>query len=242
MAELGGLVRVVASSVDSRLTVDVLDEACREVASLLGVESVGVTVASRLGPRAVIGASGEHARTLEDIQVTVGDGPCTEATRTGLTVRSPDLHDPQETRWTEVTRQMDGLPIRAVTATPLLLGRTAIGSLDVHSTRPGGLDDLDLATLDTAVRLVTVAVLALRAHDPADATGPSVFAEIPQATGMVIAALGLNPQDALDQMRASAFLQDRLLVDVARDIVAGRLPPDLSASEPESDGVETHAT
>ena len=47
--------------------------------------------------------------------------------------------------------------------------------------------------------------------------------EIHQATGMVVAQLDLSATDAFARLRAHAFLEHRLLGDVARDVVARRL-------------------
>lgn len=48
-------------------------------------------------------------------------------------------------------------------------------------------------------------------------------AEIHQATGMVVAQLGVGAADAFARLRAYAFAHDRLLVEVSRDVVARRL-------------------
>ncbi len=48
-------------------------------------------------------------------------------------------------------------------------------------------------------------------------------AEIHQATGMVVAQLGINAQDAFARLRAYAFAEQRLLSDVARDVVQRKL-------------------
>ncbi len=48
-------------------------------------------------------------------------------------------------------------------------------------------------------------------------------AEIHQATGMVLAQLGFSATDALARLRAHAFVEQRLLIDVAEDVVARRL-------------------
>jgi AmiR/NasT family two-component response regulator len=48
-------------------------------------------------------------------------------------------------------------------------------------------------------------------------------AEIHQATGMVLAQLGISARDALARLRAYAFAEQRLLSDVARDVVSRRL-------------------
>ena len=48
-------------------------------------------------------------------------------------------------------------------------------------------------------------------------------AEVHQATGMVLAQLGISATDALARLRAYAFVEQRLLIDVARDVVARKL-------------------
>ena len=48
-------------------------------------------------------------------------------------------------------------------------------------------------------------------------------AEIHQATGMVLAQLGVSATEALGRLRGYAFVEQRLLIDVARDVVARRL-------------------
>ena len=48
-------------------------------------------------------------------------------------------------------------------------------------------------------------------------------AEIHQAAGMVVAQLGISAADALARLRAHAFAKQRLLRDVAHDVVARRL-------------------
>ena len=48
-------------------------------------------------------------------------------------------------------------------------------------------------------------------------------AEVHQATGMVSVQLGVSAAEALARMRAYAFVHNRLLIDVARDVVARRL-------------------
>jgi len=48
-------------------------------------------------------------------------------------------------------------------------------------------------------------------------------AEVHQATGMVLAQLGVSAAEALARLRAYAFVEQRLLIDVARDVVARAL-------------------
>jgi AmiR/NasT family two-component response regulator len=59
----------------------------------------------------------------------------------------------------------------------------------------------------------------------ADRLDPATIgrAEIHQATGMVLAQLDISADAALARLRAHAFVEQRLLIDVARDVVGRRL-------------------
>jgi AmiR/NasT family two-component response regulator len=48
-------------------------------------------------------------------------------------------------------------------------------------------------------------------------------AEVHQATGMVVVQLGVSISEAFVRMRAFAYAEDRSILDVGRDVVAGRL-------------------
>lgn len=205
-----------------------LDGVCRTAATALGVEGVAVTLSSGSGIRAVIGGSGEVSRRIEALQLTLGEGPCTEATATRLPVMADDVLASTEIRWPLFVRGLGDLPVRAVFAVPMLIGVVAVGTLDAWASRPGGLAGLDVGEMTDLAAAVVVAVLALRGRPTQEGqvafdVDPTVY----QATGMVAAAMGSPTDDALDRLRALAFLDGRLLEDVARDVVEGRLPPAL---------------
>ena len=52
---------------------------------------------------------------------------------------------------------------------------------------------------------------------------PLDHTEVYQATGMVMAQLGVPVETALSRLRAHAFVHDRPIDDIARDVVARRL-------------------
>ena len=236
MPEMDGLIATVVSAAGRGLTPESLDGVCRDAVVALSsegaaVDGAAVTLAAQLGDRALVGGSNDDARWLEQVQLTFGEGPCTEATLTGRPVMASDLRSRHEVRWPMAVQALASGPIRAVTAIPLLIGRTAVGSLNVHSRTAHGLDGLRLESVLAVGQLMLVAVLALRARDPAEAA-LGLPAVVPQATGMVLSALGLSARDAIDRLRGLAFVQGRMLSDVARDVVEGRQPPDLTTTVP----------
>ena len=74
---------------------------------------------------------------------------------------------------------------------------------------------------------------------------PSSRAEFHQATGIVLAQLGVSAPQALARMRGYAFVEQRLLIDVARDVVSRRLQftqqMNTAARPPVAGGARTQA-
>ena len=100
--------------------------------------------------------------------------------------------------------------------------------LDLYRRDPGPLSSAQVRDAISASDAAALMLLGLRT-DP-DPEGDEVWdrswskrAEIHQATGMVIAQLGINPTDAFARLRAHAFTEGVSLGDVARDVVARRL-------------------
>ncbi len=187
---------------------------------------MGVTLGLTSTLRAVIGAIDDTARLLEEAQLTVGEGLCTLASRSARTVLARDLTDPTETRWPGFVHQLHQLPVRAVIAVPLTVAPNAIGSLDIHSLRPSGLDDLEPARLDAVADTMNQAVLRTQLIDHVRDEHHTNRVGISQAAGMVMAPLHVSSDTALARLRGAAFLEDRWLTDIAGDIVTGRRPAD----------------
>ena len=162
-----------------------------------------------------------------------------QAAATGAPVLVPDLHNSTEAlRWpvfaAAVAEQTDAV---ALFALPLQWGTVNLGVLDLYRAAPGGLSAVQYRDALSAADVAALMMLGQRT-DPAggaeighnDGLGGSWLdeasghhAEVHQATGMVLAQLGISATEALARLRAHAFAEQRLLVDVARDVVARRL-------------------
>jgi hypothetical protein len=153
-----------------------------------------------------------------------------EAAATGNPVLVPDLHRGAESaRWpifaAAVTEQT---PVAALFALPLQWGAVNFGVLDLYRIAPGGISEPQWRDALAAADLAALMMLGQRTEPGEDGGGwlhPALGrrAEIHQATGMVLAQLGISATDALARLRAHAFVHQRLLIDVARDVVARRL-------------------
>jgi hypothetical protein len=119
--------------------------------------------------------------------------------------------------------------MRAVFAFPLQIGTARLGVLDLFRVETGG---LSAAQLGDALTFADVAVTTLLdgqetagAGNTSDGLDDAMGqrAEVYQAQGMVSVQLGIPLGDALARLRAHAFVKDRPLSEVARDVVARRL-------------------
>jgi len=234
------LLAAVGTLLTQEVTGDAVDRVCRDVVELLAVDGVAVTVSvgpAGAGMRVLVGASDEVARRLELAELTVGVGPCTQATGSAAAVVVDDL--PAEVdRWPGLGEQLLGIPIGSVVATGLRAGSTPIGSMDAYRGDRHTWTAAEVDDITAAARVLGLGFAAVRTPDPDRPDGDRVDGDpsgvgielsgeqagLAQATGMVMAALTLSAPDALSRLRGIAFVQGRLVTDAAADVVAGRLP------------------
>jgi hypothetical protein len=204
-----------------------------------GVDSAAVTLTLRATPRETVYVSDPIASRLEELSLTLGEGPGVDAS-TGSPVLVADLIGPASlARWPVFAPAATQDGVRAVFALPLQVGAIRLGVLDLYRTQPGDLDREQLADAlllaDTACALLLDATHRdqphLDGHPPehADLRHP----EVHQATGMITVQLGVSAAVALVRLRAYAYTHDRRLRDVAGDVVARRLrfDPDPDGSD-----------
>lgn len=198
------------------------------VISAAGVDSAAVAVVLSATPRETMYASDRVASELEELTLTLGEGPGVDAFAGGPALVA-DLMAPEcLARWPVFAPAAAHLGVRAVFALPLQVGGIRLGVMDLSRARPGELDREQLA--DALVLADTARALLLDAQrDPTRADGrwPEQAGlqhpEVHQATGMIIVQLGVSGAAALIRLRAYAYAHDRRLRDVAGDVVARRL-------------------
>src|SRR4026209_1359166 len=72
---------------------------CRAATRSLSALGVGVTLISAAGPQVTVAASGESAELIEELQFSLGEGPCFEAYGSRRPVLIPDLLAVASLRW-----------------------------------------------------------------------------------------------------------------------------------------------
>lgn len=191
---------------------------------------------TRTGNRGVVCATDDVSSRIEELQLTLGEGPCVDAVDGGVPVLVPDLSDPDDVavdRWPAFMESAASMGVRAIFAFPLRIGAIGVGVLDLYRDRPGELDADDLAT---ALRTADVCALALLDLDLNGTAGSGLFLDssdtsgtnalgyqVHQATGMVQVQLGVSTEHAFLLLRARAFATDRSLTELAQDVVNRRM-------------------
>jgi GAF domain-containing protein len=214
-----------------------VEHVCAAVMSATGTDRAAITVMLGATPRETMYASDQVASGLEELTLTLGEGPGVDAS-TGSPALVADLTAPDcLTRWPVFAPAAVNAGVRAVFALPLQVGGIRLGVLDLYRAHAGDLDREQLADAlvlaDTACALLLDA--AHRDRPRADGRWPAQTSlqhpEVHQATGMIIVQLGVSAAVALIRLRAYAYAHDQPLRDVATDVVARRLRFD-----PDGDG------
>lgn len=184
---------------------------------------------STLGPPfdiETISASDKVAARIVESQLDAGEGPCWDAHRTQTAVVLPRIDEVSNVQWPTFTREISGLPVQAIYSFPLTIGDLQIGAVDLYAESARALNPAAVVRAMSLVKNAAPEVLedALRRQndEPAD-DGPFSRREVHQATGMVIAQLGVPAADALLMIRAHAYASGRTVREIAAEITSRRL-------------------
>lgn len=203
--------------------------ACHLCVQVARVSGAGISLVTTAGNRGIVCATDAVASRLEDLQLTLGEGPCVDAIRTGDPVLVPDVDDPglAVERWPGFLDGAAAAGVRAVFALPLRIGAIGVGVLDLYRFTPGELSGGELSAALVAADAAAVALLELGTGYDAFTDDSSARAaylmEVHQATGMVKVQAGVSIDEAFLLLRAKAFSTGRPISDVARDVLEHRL-------------------
>lgn len=195
----------------------------------LPITGVGLSWVTPQGPGATLAATDGPARMMEELQFSLGEGPCVDSSRSGFPVLEADLARTASTMWPAFGPRALEAGIAAVFAFPLQTGAVRMGVLDLYRDVPGPLADGDLDEALAYADAATAVLLELQARTGEDDVHPYLVnslhdrAEVHQASGMISVQLGVRPGDALTVLRARAYASDRSMIDLARDVITRKL-------------------
>jgi len=215
---------------------------CVVSAEVTEMAGAGIMLMTDQGSSGSLCASDNVSALINEIQFTLGEGPCVDAYDRQRPVMEPNLGTPAITRWLAFTGQMIEAGAQAVFAFPVQIGAVKLGAISLYRDHPGPMTDEQHADSIVLADIAARLILALQSDAPPAALtaelGLAFGAQnvIHQATGMVAIQLGSSLGTALVRLRAYAFRNDRPLGEVARDVVARKLRfhPERSASDTDS--------
>jgi GAF domain-containing protein len=202
---------------------------CGACPQIVGVSGAGVMLMSGDIPQGSLCTTDQVSHLIEDLQCTLGEGPCVDAYQHDQVVAEPDLADPAERRWPAFTPPALAAGVRAVFGFPLRAGAVRLGALNLYRDLPGPLTGGQHADALVVAEVAARWVLEAQAGAPPGTVAGELevsadfhFA-VHNAAGIVSAQQGISVTEALIRLRAYAFSHDRPLADVARDVIAHTL-------------------
>ena len=201
---------------------------------LFGIDAAAISLIFAGVASATLGCSDSSARVYDELQFTLGEGPCLDSVATRAPVLIADLADADAVHWPLYRPAMLDHKIRGIFAIPVVLAGEFVGALDLFRSQPGELNIDHLAGAVVAAELASAPLLDLidndmqaAVNDPTSGAWAELNAlsrtEVSQATGMLVAQLEIEPAEALVRLRAHAYATNRSATDVARDILDRRL-------------------
>jgi len=146
----------------------ILDHLVERIVEVMPVTGAGVTLISPgLAPR-YVAASNDAALRYEQLQTTVGQGPCLLAYKSGEAVSVPNLAT--DDRFPKFAPPAVDYGLAAAFTFPLRHGDGRLGALDLYRDTPGPLDPRDLKAAQTLADVASAYLLKAQARDEARVT------------------------------------------------------------------------
>jgi GAF domain-containing protein len=202
---------------------------CEIATEVVGLSGAGVMLMSGDIPQGSLCTTNSISNLIEELQYTLGEGPCVDAHQHNQVVLEPDLADPVTPRWIAFTPRALDAGARAVFGFPMRDGAVRLGALNFYHDRPGPLSDDQHADALVLAEVIARWVLDAQADAPRGhlaevlESGSDFHAVVHNAAGMVSVQLGVTVTEALIRLRARAFSENRLVREVAEEVVGRRL-------------------
>jgi len=208
--------------------VGVMKRTVDAVHGVFGYGGAGIMFITESGYLSYVAASDEAGRQLEEAQASVGQGPCYESYVYAREVVSIDVH--ADSRWPDLRTQLS-FQVRAVAGTPILLGGSPVGTLNVYRDEPVEWDKSDVNALTAYSSLIAeILATALAAQERGLVADQLQYAldyrvVIERAVGYLMGTHRLDAVTAFDVLRKRARDSRRRIADVATEMLGGTTGP-----------------
>jgi len=184
--------------------------------TLPGIEEVGISIVHRSGQVETMASTGVLVEQLDEIQYTLGQGPCVTAMLEDRTVMVEDAR--HEQRWPDFIREAVRLGLRAQLGVRLFHDDSGIGALNMYSFEADTLDP-HLPHLAELFAGHAAHALGHARHSEQLETALETRSLIGQALGIVMERYQVDEPRAFDFLVRISSTSNTKLREVARRIV-----------------------
>lgn len=164
-----------------------------------------------------LSTSSDDARTLEEWEFTLQEGPCFDAGMTG-TSKTGETAPSETNPWPRLSAKALAFGYLSIAGVPLGVGGTTFATLNLHD-RNGTITSETLADAEQIAMELALLVAGSLSQQAPSLDQSADHDTFHQATGMVMAQMGIDASSAADVLRAYAWSHDRLLMDAASEVV-----------------------
>jgi GAF domain-containing protein len=210
---------------------------CAVASEITGVSAAGIALSADDLPLTRFCTSETLSRSLIDLEMTVGEGPCSESLNGDVMVHESDLTSPSSERWILFTPQALALGARAVFAIPVRIGVIRLGVLCLYNETAGELSDEQTTDALLVASVVGRGIVALQAGARPESLSHELQSEanfdfsVHQAAGMVAVQASLSISSALIALRMHAFSCAESLSSVSARVISRALRFDFGLQE-----------
>ena len=201
---------------------------CRACVGSMSIDGAALCLIGRNSQIEPVCSSDDPTAQLEELQVTLGEGPVFDSIASNEPVLVEDLRVVDPNRWPLYAKATVKLYARSMFVFPLQFGAVRLGALTLYRRTPALLSATDLSDALRVGDVIAMLFLGREGdlkgdfeHEWLDES--SWTREVHQATGMVVAQLDASAAEAFVRLRAHAFVEGRPLSDVARDVISRRI-------------------
>ncbi|MEX1004494.1 MAG: ANTAR domain-containing protein [Acidimicrobiia bacterium] len=190
-----------------------------DFARVLGVSDLAISFIGT-SDHVLLRSSSGDARSMHEWEFSLGTGPGFDAAVTGTATSAGTAASPNNP-WPRLSAKARAIGYEAIAGVPWRVQGTTFATLTLQD-RHGSITSETLADAErVGDELASLMVSSL---------GQSRFLDLPadhdtfhQATGMVMKQMGIEAGSAVDVLRAHAWSHDRLLMEVATEVVGRAL-------------------
>lgn len=193
------------------------------VEAIPGAEGAGLTLVEADRADTIV-KSAPFVVEVDDIQYSLGEGPCISAAETGRVMRSGSLGgDP---RWPRFGPRAGRLGVHSVLSLPLLTPDGVLGAMNVYAHPKDAFDDRaerfgQLFAVPAAIAVQNAQILAQTQRLATRLQSALTSrADIDRAVGILMARSGISADEAFDRLRTLSQHEHTKLSAIAEGIVA----------------------